>query len=69
MITPRLTPDGKPQRQRKTGDKTDRNTVDEGDDPRLTGDIEKGRYSNTDEANPDGDGMVRRGEIGDPPLV
>jgi hypothetical protein len=69
MTPPRLTPDGKPQEPRKTGDETDRSTVDEGDDPKLPGDVPQGRYGNTDEARPDDDGMVRRGEDRDAPLV
>jgi hypothetical protein len=69
MTGPRLTPDGKPQETRKTGDETDRSTVDEGEDPNLTGDVTKGGYGNTDEASPDDDGLVRRGEDRDAPLI
>jgi hypothetical protein len=66
---PRLTPDGKPQEPRRTGDETDRSTVDGGEDPKLTGDARKGAYANTDEASPSDDGLVRRGGDRDAPLI
>ena len=66
---PRLTPDGKPQRQRRTDDETDHSTVDDGQDPRLTRDVNDGGYANTDEAKPNDDGLVRRGDNRNAPLV
>ena len=66
---PRLTPDGKPQEPRRTGDETEHS--DEGlvEDPGITGDAGNGGYANTDEARPDGDGLVREGDQRDHPLV
>ncbi|MDQ6435907.1 hypothetical protein RB623_17770 [Mesorhizobium sp. LHD-90] len=66
---PRLTPDGKPRRPRRTGDETGRSTVDSGQDPNIAGDAGEGGYANTDEARPDDDGLVRRGDQRDPPLI
>ncbi|MFI0847665.1 hypothetical protein [Mesorhizobium sp. IMUNJ 23232] len=66
---PRLTPDGKPQEERRTGDETDRSSVDEAQDPGIAGDAGEGTYANTDEAVPDEDGLVRRGDQRDRPLI
>ncbi|MEQ1950781.1 hypothetical protein [Mesorhizobium sp. CN2-181] len=64
---PRLTPDGKPQEERRTGDETGRSSVDEAQDP--AGDTDEGTYANTDEAVPDEDGLVGRGDQRNPPLI
>jgi hypothetical protein len=66
---PRLTPDGKPQEPRRTGDETERSDEDLVEDPELTGDLGEGGYANTDEARPDDDGLVREGDQRDHPLV
>lgn len=66
---PRLTPDGKPLRQRRDTDETDRSTVDEAEDPEIPGDGDRPGYGTTDEARPDEDGLVRNGEDRDPPLI
>jgi hypothetical protein len=66
---PRLTPDGKPQQPRRTGEQSQRSTVDQAEDPEIAGDTEDGGYANTDEARPDEDGLVRRGEDRDRPLI
>lgn len=66
---PKLTPDGKPFRQRRGTDETDRSIVDEAQDPEIPGDANRPGYGNTDEARPNADGLVRNGEDREPPLI
>ena len=66
---PKLTPDGKPFRQRRDTDETDRSTVDEAQDPEIPGDADRPGYGTTDEPRPDADGLVRNGGNREPPLI
>lgn len=69
QATPRLTPDGKPTRERRDTDRADRSDIDKGDDPAIPGDAAKPAYGNTGEAKPDKDGLVREGDQREPPLI
>jgi hypothetical protein len=57
---PRLTPDGKPQEPRRTGDESKNSPIDEVQDPEIAVDEDRG-YANTDEVTPNEHGLVRRG--------
>ncbi|WP_442578590.1 hypothetical protein ACSBOB_24105 [Mesorhizobium sp. ASY16-5R] len=65
----RLTPDGKPLPPRRTGDEGDASSVDGVEDTAVAGDAGKGGYANTDEVTVTQDGLVRRGDQRDRPLV
>lgn len=66
---PKLTPDGKPARERKDTDETDRSTVGQVEDPSIPGDGAKPGFGNTGEAKPDEDGLVRGGDERDAPII
>ncbi|MGE0503383.1 MAG: hypothetical protein AB7I79_21785 [Rhizobiaceae bacterium] len=66
---PDLTPDGRARRARGNGEPTRRGDVDEAHDPLISGDGGQKGYANTDEAAPDGDGLVRRSDEGDRPIT
>ena len=66
---PKLTPDGKARRERRDADDTTGSDVGEAQDPLISGDTEGAGYANTDEAAADADGLVRRGEQLDRPII